>query len=125
MTIQFNELPIETPLRKKPGPSKEKIRAKVKVKIVDYDENSFLVGLQRGLRYVKKLSIQKHQDGKAVSDKEIEKEIKDMIAKGDFDQAIFDDYDRLVEGKPVKRRGRKPKETTEKPSSKTKGKAKK
>lgn len=44
-----------------------------------------------------------------IAEKDVEKEIRELIVKGNFDQVIFDDYEKLVRGEPIKRRRRKPK----------------
>lgn len=109
MSFLYKEIPLNTPLKKKPGLSKERIRNKVKIKIVDYDETSFLVGIKRGVKYVAKIHVEKVQDKKMISQKDVEKEIRKLINEGQFDRVIFGDHEKSAKEEPVKRRGRKPK----------------
>jgi hypothetical protein len=105
MNLNIKDLPLNTPLRKKRGPNKEQIRSRVKIKITEFDEDKFAVGLRRGVSYVKKFVVDRNQGGKALSQTAVEKEVRSMIEKGTFDKEIFEDYDKLKPG-PKKKRGR-------------------
>ncbi len=114
--LELQDVPLTTRFRKFAGGPKRKVRDKAKVDVVQVDENKFGITIRRGTVTVKKAVV----EGDKLSVTSVRGKITRAIKAGQYDSALFDDYDRLVANK-TKRPATK---AAAKPASKPAGKPK-
>ena len=100
MNLKIRKAPASIPLKPKSSTDSKVIslRAKAKVKVIDYDTTRYLVGIKSGVKWAAKIFVLRNVGKRRIGVKSVEKEIKKRIAAGDFDKELG----------IRKRRGRKP-----------------
>lgn len=100
MNLKIRKAPSSVPLKPKSSTGSKvlALRAKAKVKVIDYDSTRYLVGIKSGVKWAAKIFVLRIVGKRRIGLKVVEKEIKKRIATGDFDKELG----------IRKRRGRKP-----------------
>jgi len=100
VNLKMRKAPANLQLKPKSStdPKILSLRAKAKVKVIDYDTARYLVGIKSGVKWAAKIFVLRNVGKRRIGAKALEKEIKKRIAAGDFDKELG----------IRKRRGRKP-----------------
>ncbi|RMF81405.1 MAG: hypothetical protein D6739_09280 [Nitrospirae bacterium] len=103
--LGLEEVPLNTRFKRKPrSVDKKAIREKAKITIGYYDADHYGVTLKRGVTIVKKMKMPINK----MSVEEAEKAVRGEVLKGMFDDALIDDYQRIMAERKQKKgkRGR-------------------
>jgi hypothetical protein len=97
--IELQEVPLNTRFRKFSGGARTKVRERAKIDVVKIAENRFGVTVRRGIVSVKKGTV----ESKTLTVSSVQSAVRKAIKAGDYDVALFDDYDRIVAEKKSKK----------------------
>lgn len=96
MPVKIERLSLDAKIAPKyDQESIEELRKKAKVKLKEYDADTYIGGLMRGNRYVLKFILPKKAGNKTLSVKEAEKAVKDDVLAGVYDTELTEVYEEL------------------------------
>jgi len=98
-SIELQDVPLNTRFRKFTGGARDKVRERAKLDVVKVAENRFGVTVRRGIVSVKKGTV----EGKGLTAAAVKAAVRRAIKTGDYDTALFDDYDRIIAEKKAKK----------------------
>jgi len=101
--VDLQEVPLHTRFRKFTGDRRDKVRARAKIEVVKIGEYKFGVTIKRGVVSVKKGTV----GGNGLTEASVTASVRKGIKAGDYDTALFDDFDRIQAQKKAKATSKK------------------
>jgi len=101
--VDLQDVPLHTRFRKFSGDRRDKVRARAKIEVVRIGEDKFGVTVKRGVVSVKKGTV----SGSGLTEATVLSAVRKAIKAGEYDTALFDDYDRIQAQKQAKSKSKK------------------
>ncbi len=98
--LVLEEVPLNTRFRKFSGDRRDKVRGRAKIEVVKIGDGRFGVTVKRGIVSVKKGVV----SGPGLTAGSVQTAVRRAIKAGDYDDALFDGYDKIMAEKKAKKK---------------------